>query len=72
MGDICRHLRSGADGLEALSSKIYVSGENLLSLAAHAENQAEAHLIHNVMSRFGIPASKAPYHKVSIITPLIL
>ena len=65
LGDVCRHLRSGASGLEALSSKIYISGENLLSLAAHAEGQSEANLIHNVMSRFGIPADQTPYHKVS-------
>ena len=65
--DVIRHLRSGADGLEGLASKIYVNGESLLALATHAENQSESYLVHTVMSRFGIPSGMAPYHKVSLI-----
>ena len=63
--DVCRHLRSGADGLETLCSQIYVSGENLMALAHHCESQSEANLIHNAMSQFGLPANLAPYHSVS-------
>ena len=65
MLDVCRHLRKGADGLESFYSKVYVSGENLLSLGTHAESQAEAHTIHSAMSKWGIPADTAPFHKVS-------
>ena len=64
MSDVIRHLRSGADGLESLASKIYVNGESLLALATHAENQSESYLVHTMMSRFGVPAGMAPYHKV--------
>ena len=59
------HLRRGADGLDSFCSKLYASGENLLSLGTHAESQFEAYNIHNAMSKFGLPADSAPYHQVS-------
>ena len=62
--DVCGHLRQGADGLEAFCTKVYASGENLLSLGVHAESQAEAYMIHNAMSTYGLPAQNAPYHQV--------
>ena len=65
MTDVVRHLRSGADGLETLCSQLFVSGENLMALGHHCESQAEAHLIHNCMSQYGLPANLAPYHSVS-------
>ena len=43
LANVVRHLRSGADSLETLSSQIYVSGENLMALAHHCESQSEAH-----------------------------
>ena len=65
MMNVARHLRSGADGIETMCSQIFVSGENLMALAHHCQNQSEANLIHNAMSQFGLPANLAPYHSVS-------
>ena len=62
--NVCNHLRQGATGLESFCSKVYTSGENLLSLGTHAEAQAEAYTIHNAMSTFGLPAQDIPYHQV--------
>ena len=66
LSEVSRHLRQGADGIDNFCSKIYISGENLLSLGEHAENQAEAYTIHSAMSKFGLPSDCAPYHKVKL------
>ena len=65
--DVSNHLRKGADGIESFCSKVFVSGENLLSLGEHAESQSEAFTIHSAMSKYGLPANLAPYHRVSYI-----
>ena len=64
LNDVSKHLRDGADGLDSLCSKIYLSGENLLALSEHAQSQSDAFTVHTAMMQYGLPSKTTPYHKV--------